>query len=156
MNYIPFDEYKRKWIFTHQSMPVEEADKEAIKPMSTQRSSQLWTEFVSRKSPTVDHFGAEDWANKDATWKEEVNWMIAWEDEADLPPEFIEHFQWEDNIVVYFCYDKTNIIETRWAMFKKYWKNFLFYDDKPLLLGRRKQEVAMFEQSGEVKVGKRP
>ena len=42
------------------------------------------------------------------------------------------------------------------SSFKKYWKNFLFYDDKPLLLGRRKQEVAMFEQSGSVKLGKRP
>ncbi|OXE31386.1 hypothetical protein CA163_18365, partial [Vibrio parahaemolyticus] len=26
MSYLPLDEYQRKWIFTHQSMPVPEED----------------------------------------------------------------------------------------------------------------------------------
>ena len=31
MSYLPLDEYQRKWIFTHQSMPVPEEDLETLK-----------------------------------------------------------------------------------------------------------------------------
>lgn len=153
MNYIDFDQYKRKWIFTHQSMPVSAEDRAEIKPMTESRSGQLWQEFISRESPTADHFGNREWPSLDDTWIERINWQQAWDDESDLPQEFLDFFSWEDNVTVYFCYEKTNVIETRWGVFKKYWKNFLFYDDKPILLGRRKQQVAMFEQNGDVKLG---
>ncbi|MEZ8142736.1 hypothetical protein A1OO_17625 [Enterovibrio norvegicus FF-33] len=156
MNYIPFEEYKRKWIFTHQSMPVAEEDYAEIKPMTEARGAQLWRDFVSTESPTPDHFGKGDWAATQSVWESSVNWQAPWEDEAELPEEFLAHFPWEDNVVVYFCYEKNNVIETRWSVFKKYWKNFLFYDDKPLLIGRKNKQVAMFEQNGIVKLGNRP
>lgn len=156
MNYIPFEEYKRKWIFTHQSMPVAEEDREHIKPMTEERGGQLWRDFVSQQSPTPDHFGKGDWAIMRDVWEQESDWQHPWEEEGDLPEDVLAFFPWEDNAVVYFCYDKGNIVETRWGMFKKYWKNFLFYDDKPLLIGRKRKEAAMFEQNGTVKLGKRP
>ncbi|MGF1766311.1 DUF2947 domain-containing protein [Enterovibrio makurazakiensis] len=156
MNYIPFEDYKRKWIFTHQSMPVAPEDYTEIKPMAEARGAQLWRDFISNESPTPDHFGKGDWPVMQSVWEGDVNWQKAWEDEADLPEAFIAHFPWEDNAVVYFCYEKSNIIETRWGMFKKYWKNFLFYDDKPLLIGRKNKQVAMFDQNGAVKLGTRP
>lgn len=156
MHYIPFDDYKRKWIFVHQSMPIDLDDRDDIKPMIAERSSQLWRENVSKDSPTADHFGKGDWAAAPSMWKQEIPWQSHWDEEEALPLSFLEHFPWEDNHRVYFCYDKNNIIETSWGLFKKYWKNFLFYDDKPLLLGRKRKEVAMFEQSGVVKLGKRP
>lgn len=34
MSYLTLDEYQRKWIFTHQSMPVSEQDLAQIKPMT--------------------------------------------------------------------------------------------------------------------------
>lgn len=156
MTYIPFDDYKRKWIFTHQSMPVEGEERDAIKPLTALRSAQLWSQFVSNQSPTADHFGDGDWIVAPHVWKDEISWQIHWDEEGDLPEIFIQHFPWDENQTIYFCYDKENVIETRWGLFKKYWKNFLFYDDKPILLGRRKNEVAMFEQSGLVKWGLRP
>ncbi|MCC4797187.1 hypothetical protein BCT30_07020 [Enterovibrio norvegicus] len=156
MNYIPFEDYKRKWIFTHQSMPVAEEDRAEIKPMSEDRGAQAWRDFVSKQSPTPDHFGKGDWAIMSSVWEIEDNWMNPWEEEADLPESVTAFFNMEDNGVVYFCYDKNNVIETRWGTFRKYWKNFLFYDDKPLLISKKKKEVAMFEQSGVVKLGKRP
>ncbi|MDD1780899.1 DUF2947 domain-containing protein [Enterovibrio sp. ZSDZ35] len=156
MNYIPLEDYKRKWIFTHQSMPVSSEDYAEIKPMAEARGAQLWRDFISNQSPTPDHFGKGDWPIMRDVWSSEVNWQSAWDEETELPDEFVAHFPWEDNSVVYFCYDKNNVIETRWVMFKKYWKNFLFYDDKPLLIGKKKKEVAMFEQNGLAKLGVRP
>ena len=34
MSYLTLEQYQRKWIFTHQSMPVPECDLKTIKPMS--------------------------------------------------------------------------------------------------------------------------
>lgn len=156
MHYIPFEDYKRKWIFIHQSMPIDPADRDAIKPMSALRSGQIWHEYVSRESPTADHFSKGDWQVASGAWQQKIPWQGHWEADEDLPEMFTQFFAWEDNHRIYFCYDKSNIVESTWGMFKKYWKNFLFYDDNPLLVGRKRKEVAMFEQSGAVKLGKRP
>lgn len=155
IKYIAFDDYKRKWIFTHQSMPICSKDKDAIKPMSEYRSHQIWREHISKVSFNADHFDKEDWPLQANVWQHEIDWQTAWEKEQELPIFFEQHFPWQDNHVIYFCYDKNNIIETQWGMFKKYWKNFLFYDDNPLLLGKKRKEVAMFEQTGLVKLGLR-
>ncbi len=50
MSYLPLEQYQRKWIFTHQSMPVPEQDLEQIKPMSPMRAAQFWKENLSLKA----------------------------------------------------------------------------------------------------------
>lgn len=93
---------------------------------------------------------------KESNWKDEVDWMKAWEaDENVLPQEVSDFIDWQDDVTVYFCYEKYNVIETKWSVFKKYWKNFLFYDDGPILLGRRRSEALWFSTDGTVKLGKR-
>ncbi len=156
MNYIDIASYKKKWIFHHQSMPVDATDLPDIKPMTTARANQLWQECVSKKSPSLLHLGQDEWVNTAATWKEEMAWQESWESESDLSENFWQFFALDDNSLVYFCYDKQDIIETRWRIFKKYWKNFLFYDDEPLLLVKKKKNVAQFSQDGKVKLGMRP
>ena len=123
MSYLTLDEYQRKWIFTHQSMPVPEQDLEQIKPMKQARAAQLWKENISTQSP-----------------------------DAERVAEFID---WQDDVTVYFCYEKYNVIETKWSIFKKHWKNFLFYDDGPILIGRRRKESLWFDSDDKVKLGYR-
>ncbi|WP_245868900.1 DUF2947 family protein, partial [Vibrio fujianensis] len=60
-----------------------------------------------------------------------------------------------DDVTVYFCYEKYNVIETKWSLFKRHWKNFLFYDDGPILLGRRRTEALWFHTDGTAKLGQR-
>ncbi|MCZ4294024.1 DUF2947 domain-containing protein [Vibrio sinaloensis] len=154
MSYLTLDEYQRKWIFTHQSMPVPEADLESIKPMSQARASQLWKENISAQSPDSERFSSSDWPMKESNWKETVDWMSAWEsDDEALPAEVDAFIDWQDDVTVYFCYEKYNIIETKWSVFKKHWKNFLFYDDGPILIGRRRGEALWFDTKGNVKMG---
>ncbi|CCN37277.1 hypothetical protein VINI7043_12091 [Vibrio nigripulchritudo ATCC 27043] len=156
MSYLSLDEYQRKWIFTHQSMPVPEEELEQIKPMTQARSAQLWKENISAQSPDAERLSSQDWPMKTSNWLHEVDWMQDWDSEIeDLPAEILEHVDWQDDVTVYFCYEKYNIIETKWAFFKKYWKNFLFYDDGPILIGRRRNEALWFSDSGTVKVGYR-
>ncbi|OLQ93872.1 hypothetical protein BIY21_10650 [Vibrio ponticus] len=156
MSYLPLDQYQRKWIFTHQSMPVPEQDLEAIKPMDQARSAQLWKDNISAQSPDAERLSSSDWPMKQDNWSESVDWMAAWEsDDQELPQEVLAHVDWQDDVTVYFCYEKYNVIETKWSVFKKYWKNFLFYDDGPILIARRRSEALWFADNGQVKLGKR-
>ncbi|MEF1290658.1 DUF2947 domain-containing protein [Vibrio sp. M260118] len=156
MSYLTLDEYQRKWIFTHQSMPVPEEDLAYIKPMTQARASQLWKENISPQSPDAERLSSSDWPMKESNWQQNVDWMVAWEaDDAIMPPEVEQFIDWQDDVTVYFCYEKYNVIETKWSVFKKHWKNFLFYDDGPILIGRRRKEALWFDTQGTVKLGYR-
>ncbi|MCK6261814.1 DUF2947 domain-containing protein [Vibrio sp. ZSDE26] len=156
MSYLPLDQYQRKWIFTHQSMPLPPEDLEKIKPMDAARASQLWKENISPLSPDADRFSSQDWPRKESNWTLEIDWMANWEDDDQgMPEELLEQLDWQDDVTVYFCYEKYNILETKWSVFKKHWKNFLFYDDGPILLGRRRKEALWFSSKGTVKFGTR-
>ena len=156
MSYLPLDEYQRKWIFTHQSMPLPAEDLEKIKPMTQARASQFWKENVSPQSPDAERLSSQDWPSKSSNWNEEISWMANWEaDEPEMPEEILNFIDWQDDVTVYFCYEKYNVLETKWSVFKKHWKNFLFYDDGPILLGRRRSEALWFATNGTVKIGNR-
>ncbi|PSV48369.1 DUF2947 domain-containing protein [Photobacterium indicum] len=156
MNYVELDKYSRKWIFTHASMPVAAADLEEIKPFTQARSSQIWSEHISKHSPDADHFEKGDWASNEKIWSEDTDWQTEWDnDDATLPNEVLEFIDWEDNTTVFFCYEKYNVIETKWGVFKRNWKNFLFFDDGPMLIGRKKKQVLWFNSNGTFKSGLR-
>ncbi len=158
MNYLALDSYPRKWIFTHASMPVPADDLSKIKPLSLARSAQLWRDMVSRQSPDADHFDSDDWMLNPKMWAlPSFSWQEAWDaDEVDLPAPFAEFIDWDDNVTVYFCYEKYNIVETQWGVLKRHWKNFLFFDNGPFLIGRRKSEVVWFQSDGTAQLGHRP
>ncbi len=154
MSYININDYPRKWIFTHQSMPLSSSDLEQIKPMTQARASQFWQENISRHSPDSDRFSTQDWPGKKSSWINEADWMAVWEsDDNALPKAIAEYIDWQDDVTVYFCYEKYNILETKWWLFKKHWKNFLFFDDGPILLGRRRNQALWFASNGTVKLG---
>ncbi|UTV26682.1 DUF2947 domain-containing protein [Photobacterium atrarenae] len=149
MNYLELDSYPRKWIFTHASMPVSADDLPQIKPLTQARSAQLWREHISSQSPDADHFGKGDWPHDESIWSEQQDWQAAWDgDEPELPAAIAEFIDWEDNTTVFFCYEKYNVIETQWGVFKRNWKNFLFFDDGPLLIGRKKSQAVWFSSKG--------
>ncbi|NLS12628.1 DUF2947 domain-containing protein [Vibrio sp. SM6] len=156
MSYLTLDEYQRKWIFTHASMPLSEEDRAQIKPMAPARAAQFWKDNISAQSPDAERLSSQDWPMKASNWLEVVNWMKAWEsDDSELPAEISAHIDWQDDVTVYFCYEKYNILETKWGIFRKHWKNFLFYDDGPFLLARRRRQALWFDSKGNVKLGQR-
>ncbi|WP_070965361.1 DUF2947 domain-containing protein [Vibrio sonorensis] len=157
MSYLTLDEYQRKWIFTHQSMPLPEGSLAEIKPMTQARSAQLWKENISAHSPDSERLSSTDWPSVENNWIEAVDWMANWESEQtdSLPEAVLAHIDWQDDVTVYFCYEKYNVIETKWSTFKKHWKNFLFYDDGPILIARRRKQALWFNDKGQVKLGTR-
>ncbi len=157
MKYIPLEDYSKAWVFRHQQMPVPEADLAQIRVMAPARAADLWQAHISDKANHPDLLGPSDWPNKKSSWLERGDWQSQWEsDDPQLPPIMAEYFDWDDNTVVFFCYDNEQIIETNWLIFRRHWKNFLFFDDGPLLIGRKRQQVAQFYQSGQMAVGLKP
>ncbi|ABO23185.1 DUF2947 domain-containing protein [Shewanella loihica] len=154
--YIPLEQYKRKWIFNHKDLPVTDEDKACIKPLDQKSSMTVWNQWVSNKSSRSEQFAKGDWAAKGDAWQETDHWQSAWDSDSPALPElFQNHFDWQDETQVYFCYDKYQIIETRWDVFVRNWKCFLFFDDGPLLIAPKKKQAAFFHQSGQYQLGKR-
>ena len=74
-----------------------------------------------------------------------------------LPPEAILTFlDWEANTTVYFCMARDNIIETTFDVFKRNWQNFMFLADGSLLIGKKRNTVVQFLESGKAKLGEKP
>lgn len=155
-NYIPLEQYKRKWIFNHKDLPVSDEDKAHIKPLSQKASMEVWNKWISNKSSYADQFGKGDWAAKDSAWLATDHWQSAWDsDDPALPSAISEHVIWQDPAKIYFCYEKYQVIETRWDVFVRNWKCFLFFDDGPLLISAKQKQTVMFLQNGQFKIGTR-
>ncbi|WP_105169255.1 DUF2947 domain-containing protein [Pseudoalteromonas sp. T1lg23B] len=156
MNYISIDEFKKAWVFKHQDLPIDEADLNAIKPMSRERAAVLWSTMVSREKDHPDFFTKSEWPGNDETWTEQVSWEQPWEDgEQTLPQQICAFLNWEDNTTVYFCLSRDQIIETRFEVFKRCWQNFMFLADGSLLLGKKRDAVVQFLENGNAKLGLR-
>lgn len=156
MSYLPLEQYKRAWIFRHKDLPIFDDDLAQIKPLSEARAEQVWSQQISTHCNHPNLFSTDDWVTKANTWLETDNWQQRWEsDQAALPECLLTHLQWDDATVVWFCYSSEHVIETTWAVFRRHWKNFLFFDDGPILIGRKRKQVAQFQQTGNYRIGNR-
>jgi hypothetical protein len=154
--YIPLENYKRKWIFNHKDLPVSEADKAQIKPLAEKSAMLVWNQWISNKSSRAEQFAKGDWAAKADAWSLTEHWQAAWDSEDEQLPEAIrEHMDWADDTPIFFCYEKYQIIETRWDVFVRNWKCFLFFDDGPLLVSPKQKQALFFQQNGQYQLGVR-
>ncbi len=154
--YIPLEQYRRKWIFNHKDLPVTDEDKAFIKPLDQKGAMEVWSKWISNRSSRTEQFSKGDWAAKDQAWVETDEWQSAWDsEEPALPDIFVTHFDWADDTLVYFCYEKYQIIETRWDVFVRNWKCFLFFDDGPLLISPKQKQAALIHQDGQYQLGYR-
>ncbi|WP_277054141.1 DUF2947 domain-containing protein [Pseudoalteromonas marina] len=157
MNYISLDDYRKAWVFRHKDIPVSSDDAAKIKPMSDERAAVLWSTMVSREFDHPDFFDDSMWCGQDKNFNDEVNWEAAWENGDALPPqEILEFLGWEANTTVYFCMARDNVIETTFDVFKRNWQNFMFLADGSLLVGKKRNSVVQFLESGKAKLGEKP
>lgn len=156
MKYIELKDYKNGWVFRHQDLPLSDDDLAEIKPLSAQAAGDVWRTYISADAAHHENFDNKDWPAKDSSWSGAADWQQAWDaDSVDMPEELSEFIDWVPETLVYFCYDAENVIETRWSVFQRAWKNFLFFDDGPILVGKKREQALQFFQSGQFKLGKR-
>lgn len=157
MKYQPMTDFDRAWIFRHKDLPVEEGDLAQIRPLSESVANQIWNQYLSPDTAHPSLFSFKDWPNRNGVWHEKGAWQESWESEQnDLPEALRDYLDWDGNTLVYFFYDCDRVIETRWDVFTRCWKNFLFFDDGPLLMGKKRDQVVQFHQDGSYSLGTRP
>lgn len=157
MKFLNLDDFDRAWIFRHKDLPLDDVTKAAIKPYTEAVSNQLWNQYISQQSGHPSQFAVGDWPSKHNTWSGNGSWQEAWDsDNNDLPELIQQHIDWDDNTNVLFFYDSDRVVETTWKAFKASWKNFLFFDDGPILLGKKRKQALQFLQDGSFSIGQRP
>lgn len=156
MQYQPLGEYTQSWVFRHREMPVAESLMADIKPLSESSAMSFWKSMISKEATHASHFLGDDWAARNGVWDGKGEWQGLWESDETALPEELMFSDWENNTQVFFCYDHLHVIQTSWATFKACWKNFLFYDDEPILIAKKRAQVARFHSDGTFDFGKRP
>ncbi|WP_430463033.1 DUF2947 family protein [Thalassolituus sp. LLYu03] len=138
-------------------MPVPTDDLADIRPLADADAQQFWRQHISKEATHATHFMNDDWPARNGVWTDQGEWQVCWESEsAELPELIAAHLSWEDNTIVYFCHTSSHVLQTSWRTFKKHWKNFLFYDDEPILIGKKRQQVVRFHSDGTFELGIRP
>lgn len=148
MKYLSLQEYTQGWVFRHREMPVTPDLMEDIKPLTEQSAMDFWKQKISKEATHASHFLGDDWPARNGIWKGKGEWQSLWESDNNNLPEELEFPNWEMTTQVYFCYDHHHVVQTSWGTFRQCWKNFLFYDDEPLLLAKKRPEVARFHSDG--------
>ncbi|MDN3651791.1 DUF2947 family protein [Thalassotalea ponticola] len=158
MNYINLDELKYAWVFRFKQLPISDDDRQHIKAMTTARSATLWGQFIAKHADHPDFIDERDWPGQSNTWQENGNWQDAWESDDDALPELLSDYlsDWQDNATVYFCNSRKQVIETRFDVFIRCWKNFLMMDDGPLLIAKKAKQAVQFFPDGSYRLGLRP
>ncbi len=154
MKYISMSTYKHAWIFRHAEMTVPAEDLAEIKPMTATAANDLWRNNISKQGENPDEFADNDWPVTPSSWETTGEWQNSWESDAPTLPELLaESLNWTPETTVYYCIDNETVFETRWEIFQKHWKNFLFFDDKTLLIGRKRKQAIQFHQDGTFQMG---
>lgn len=154
MKYIALTDFKHAWIFRHAEMTVSCEDQQQIKPMTATAANDLWRNNISKQGDNPDEFADNDWPVMQQSWQEQGEWQDLWDsDDPALPVLITTTLDWTPETTVYYCIDNKTVFETRWDIFCRHWKNFLFFDDNTLLLGRKRKQAVQFHQDGSFAVG---
>ena len=153
--YVDMNKYEGNWFFYDKAVPVNEQDIKLIKPLTKQYSIFLWSKYISQKNRHLMLLEKNEWPN--LLKIQEYNWAEDWNERNynGLSEYLINKASFIDDDLIYFFWMKETGVETTWAIFLKYWINFLFEDEGPILISPEKDDAFSFGPSGTVLIGKR-
>ncbi|MCW8357080.1 DUF2947 domain-containing protein [Marinomonas pontica] len=150
--YQPLEQFSKYWIFKRNDPKVADEDLQGIRLLDESRASQVWRDYISDEQVHPDHFSDRDWLKKNSAQAPDgkFQWEKAWDrDDASLPDEMRAHFSaWGADTTVFFCCHNELVFEMNWGVFQRTWKAFLFLDNGPVLVGKKKKQAAQFHSNG--------
>ncbi|GAA4874290.1 DUF2947 family protein [Ferrimonas pelagia] len=156
MKHTDLSQYAFNWVFNRADMAISDQDKAAILPLHPTYAKQIWLQNVSSEAVDLDRLEDKDWLSQAELWPFDQRWDDAFEsDDVALPADIAGYLNWDPKTIVYVCYDQGHIIETRYDVFKRSWKAFLFAEEQALVIGRRRNEALWFIDETTVKLGKK-
>ena len=150
--YQPIEHFSKCWVFRREDPKVALEDFQNIHFSTEQRASQIWRDYISDEQIHPDHFTDRDWLNKESAkvTNGKVHWEKTWDSETlALPDELLAHCStWGDDTTVFFCCHNEVVFELKWGVFQRTWKAFLFLDNGPVLVGKKKKQAVQFHSNG--------
>jgi hypothetical protein len=121
------------------SYVFDDIDSQHIYQLSNDRSEEIWSEFIHKKANTYFHLPDDHWLVRSedrvvARWFDDYNSGI---------PDNVGHalskaVPWLDDDEVWFCINRSTILECSWRDFRAYWINFLCaHNDGPIIINSR-------------------
>lgn len=74
---------------------------------------------------------------------------------SSLADELRDKTSFNDKDIILFFWMKEHAVRTTWEIFLKYWINFLFEDEGPILISSEKKTALRFSATGSVFIGER-
>ncbi|SBS34547.1 hypothetical protein MSP8887_02175 [Marinomonas spartinae] len=150
MAYTSLDSFSKNWIFKREDPKVTTQDLAEIRLLDEQGAASVWRDYISDNQIHPDHFTEQDWPNKAELQVMKVAWEKRWDStEEALPEEVLTHVTtWGEETKVFFCCHNELVFEMPWGVFKRTWKAFLFLDNGPILVGRKKSQAVQFHSDG--------
>lgn len=157
MPYQELDSFEKAWIFKRKDPLICAEDLKEIQPLDIPSANQVWRDYISADQLHPDHLTAQDWPKSEAAKHGTVHWESRWDsDDVNLPESILQHVEhWQDETRVYFCYHSEQVVETSFSVFSRAWKNFLFFDNGPILVAKKKKQAIQFFSTGECHLLKR-
>ncbi len=151
LEYIPITSHEYFEFFTDEEIPIPENDLVQIKPLSELSSTDFWQQNISTNNSHPMRLGNSDWfAN--LRLASLCQWQDDWNknDFARITKLLRNKVNWENNTIVHMCWHRSTVIETNWQTFTRYWINFLFEDEGPILIAKDKSELFTFGPSDNI------
>ena len=150
--YQALENFSKSWVFKRDDPKVDPQDLDSILFLTEQRAAQIWRDYISDEQIHPDHFTDRDWLKAETAQvaNGKVHWEKVWDSQSSLLPEtLLAHFSsWGDDTTVYFCCHNEVIFEVKWGVFQRTWKAFLFLDNGPVLVGKKKKQAVQFHSNG--------
>ncbi|GAA5194112.1 DUF2947 family protein [Ferrimonas gelatinilytica] len=147
-------DYPYAWVFNRADLAISPEDKAQIRPLTPVYAQQVWHNQVGQQCHDLERVEEEPWLSDDQCWPSQWEWAEAFEsDEGPLPQPLHQFLNWDPQTLVFICYDDQHILETRYDVFQRNWKAFLFAADQALVCGRRRHEALWFVDEHKVRLG---
>ncbi|MBY5993600.1 DUF2947 family protein [Ferrimonas balearica] len=156
MKYTDIEQYPFLWVFRRADLAIPAEDLAQIRPLAPAYAKQVWQREVSQDAVELERLDDKDWPSQADTWSDIAHWDQAFDsDEPALPAPLAEHLGWVKDTLVYICYDCDHVLETRYSVFQRSWKAFLFAADQALVVGRKRAEALWFVDEQQVRLGRK-
>lgn len=148
------------WFFhdkKNDAINVTEQDRCKILPLSKQYCRLLWNQYISKKNRHPMQLAEDEWLRLMSETEVIDNFTNDWNDNNydGLRVVLKQRLDYAPEDEIYFFWNHETAVETTWEIFLKYWINFLFEDEGPILINPKSGYVLSFGPDGSVLVGKR-
>lgn len=122
--------------------------------LTEEYAKELWQKYVGSKK--LESFNKESLIQIFEHSQVRIEWVEKWNqgEGEEIATFLFSHVKWPIETKVLYFWSEREGIETTWKVFLKYWMNFLFNDEWPILVSPTQSERVVFSPDGSLAIAK--